>query len=91
MTQAITPLAEDFGPPDASRWMALVEKTLKGQAFDDALVTKTTDGISIQPLYTARDGVTVARDLRARDVDRPWDLRMRAAHPDPRQAAVEII
>ena len=91
MTQTITPLAQDFGPPDASRWMALVEKTLKGQAFDDALVTKTPDGIAIQPLYTAADGVAVARDLRARDAERPWDLRMRAAHPDPRQTAAEIM
>ena len=84
-------LAEDFGAPDRSTWMALVEKTLKGQTFDDALVTQTPDGVAIQPLYTAKDGVTVARDLRARDAERPWDLRMRAAHPDPRQAAAEIV
>ncbi|WP_165191352.1 methylmalonyl-CoA mutase family protein [Caulobacter soli] len=87
----MTPLAQDFGPPDASKWMALVEKTLKGQAFDDALVTKTPDGIAIKPLYMAADGVVVARDLRARDADRPWDLRMRSAHPDPRQTAAEIM
>jgi methylmalonyl-CoA mutase len=86
-----TPLAEDFGAPDRSKWMALVEKTLKGQAFDEALITPTPDGIAIQPLYTVDDGVAVARDLRARDADRPWDLRMRAAHPDPRQAAAEIM
>jgi methylmalonyl-CoA mutase len=95
VTQAITPLAEDFGPADhakdGARWMALVEKTLKGQAFDDALITQTPDGIAIRPLYTAKDGVAVARDLRARDADRPWDLRMRAAHPDPRQTAAEIM
>jgi methylmalonyl-CoA mutase len=84
-------LAEDFGAPDPSKWMALVDKTLKGQAFDDALVTPTADGLAIQPLYTAQDGVAVARDLRARDAVRPWDLRMPAAHPDPRQAAAEIM
>ncbi|HWU14861.1 MAG TPA: methylmalonyl-CoA mutase, partial [Caulobacter sp.] len=61
--------------------MALVEKTLKGQTFDDALVTRTPDGVAIQPLYTVEDGVAVARDLRPRDAERPWDLRMRAAHP----------
>ena len=91
MTEAITPLAGDFGPPDRSKWMALVEKTLKGQTFDDALITQTADGIAIQPLYTAEDGAVVVRDLRARDADRPWDLRMRAAHPDPRQTASEIM
>jgi methylmalonyl-CoA mutase len=91
VTEAITPLAEDFGPPDHSKWLALVEKTLKGQSFDDALVTQTPDGIAIRPLYTSEDGVAVVRDLRARDADRPWDLRMRAAHPDPRQTAAEIV
>lgn len=91
MTEAITPLAEDFGPPDETKWLALVEKTLKGQSFDDALITQTSDGIAIRPLYTAKDGAVVVRDLRARDADRPWDLRMRAAHPDPRQTASEIM
>ena len=91
MSEAMTPLAEDFGAPDRNRWMALVEKTLKGQAFDEALVTDTPDGIAIQPLYTVEDGVAVMRDLRARDVVRPWDLRMRLAHPDPRQTAAEAL
>ena len=95
MTEAMTPLAEDFGAQgDAAtraRWMALVEKTLKGQSFEDALTVKTPDGLTIQPLYTAEDGVAVARDLRARDTDRPWDLRMRSAHPDPTRAAKDVL
>lgn len=95
MTEAMTPLAEDFGAQgdDATRarWMALVEKTLKGQSFDEALTVTTPDGLTIQPLYTARDGVAVARDLRARDPDRPWDLRVRAAHPDPARVAKDIL
>lgn len=95
MTVATTPLAEEFGAQgDAAtraRWMALVEKTLKGQSFDDALTVKTPDGLTIQPLYTAEDGVAVARDLRARDPDRPWDLRVRASHPDPLRTASEVL
>uniref|UniRef100_UPI0025D65871 methylmalonyl-CoA mutase family protein n=1 Tax=uncultured Caulobacter sp. TaxID=158749 RepID=UPI0025D65871 len=95
LTVATTPLAEEFGAQgDAetrARWMALVEKTLKGQSFDDALTAKTPDGLTIQPLYTAQDGVAVARDLRARDPDRPWDLRTRTAHPDPARAAKDVI
>jgi methylmalonyl-CoA mutase len=95
LTVATTSLAEEFGAQgDAAtraRWMALVEKTLKGQSFDDALTVKTPDGLTIQPLYTAQDGVAVARDLRARDPDRPWDLRMRAAHPDPLHTAKDIL
>lgn len=94
MTQAVTPLADDFAAPDdavRARWTALVEKTLKGQSFDEALTVRTPDGLTIQPLYTARDGAIVSRDLRARDIDRPWDLRMRAAHADPERAASDIL
>lgn len=95
MTQAIAPLADDFAAPDdaaiRARWTALVEKTLKGQSFDEALTVKTPDGLTIQPLYTAKDGALVARDLRPRDADRPWDLRMRAAHADPARAAKDIM
>ncbi|AVQ04495.1 methylmalonyl-CoA mutase [Caulobacter segnis] len=71
--------------------MALVEKTLKGQSFGDALTTATPDGVTIQPLYTAKDGVAVARDLRLRDAERPWDLRVRAAHPDPARVAKDVL
>ncbi len=95
MTEATTPLAEDFGlqGDDATRarWMALVEKTLKGQSFEDALTTATPDGVTIQPLYTAKDGVAVARDLRLRDAERPWDLRVRAAHPDRARSAKDLL
>jgi methylmalonyl-CoA mutase len=95
LTVPTTSLAEDFGAQgdDATRarWMALVEKTLKGQSFDDALTVKTPDGLTIQPLYTAADGVAVARDLRARDPERPWDLRVRAAHPDPVHTAKDVL
>lgn len=95
MTVATTPLAEEFGAQgDATtraRWMALVEKTLKGQSFDDALTVRTPDGLTIQPLYTARDGVAVARDLRLRDAERPWDLRVRAAHPDPVRVGKDVL
>ena len=95
MIVATMPLAEDFGAQgdDATRtrWMTLVQKTLKGQSFDEALTVKTPDGLTIQPLYTAEDGVAVARDLRARDPERPWDLRVRAAHPDPVRAGRDIL
>ncbi|WP_245863714.1 methylmalonyl-CoA mutase family protein [Caulobacter mirabilis] len=82
-------LADDFAPPAREAWLKLVEKTLKDQSFEEALVRQTPDGIAIQPLYTSDSAPTVVRDLRARDADRPWDLRMALAHPDPRQAGAE--
>ncbi len=89
MSGTILPLADDFAPPTREAWLRVVEKTLKGESFEDALVKHTADGLSIQPLYTADTAPDVVRDLSARDADRPWDLRMRVAHPDPRQAAAE--
>lgn len=89
LSGTILPLADDFAPPAREDWLRLVEKTLKGETFDDALVRKTADGIAIQPLYTAESAPDVVRDLRPRDADRPWDLRMRVAHPDPKQAGAE--
>lgn len=82
-------LADDFAPPSREDWLRLVEKTLKGETFEDALVRHTADGLDIQPLYTAEAAPGVVRDLSPRDADRPWDLRMRVAHPDPRRAAAE--
>jgi len=89
LSGTILPLADDFAPPAREDWLRLVEKTLKGETFDDALVRNTPDGIAIQPLYTAETAPDVVRDLRARDADRPWDLRMRVAHPDRKQAGAE--
>ncbi len=91
MSGTILPLADDFAPPAREAWLRVVEKTLKGESFEDALVKHTADGLSIQPLYTADSAPDVVRDLSPRDADRPWDLRMRVAHPDPRQAAAESL
>lgn len=95
MSEAHAQLADDFGPPDEAlaqaKWLKLVEKTLKGADFDETLVRATPDGVAIRPLYTAADAVTVARDLRPRDIDRPWDLRTKVAHPDQKHANGEIL
>jgi methylmalonyl-CoA mutase len=85
---AIIPLAEDFPEPDRADWLALVEKTLKGGSVDD-LVSRTADGIAIRPLY--REAVGTVRDLRPRDAERPWDVRMASAHPDAAQANAEVL
>ncbi len=91
MSGTILPLADDFAPPAREDWLRLVEKTLKGETFEDALVRKTPDGLAIEPLYTAESAPDVVRDLRARDADRPWDLRMRLAHPDRKQTGAEAL
>ncbi|MBI5941540.1 MAG: methylmalonyl-CoA mutase [Caulobacterales bacterium] len=83
------PLADDFAPPSRADWLALVEKTLKGETFEDALVRHTADGIDIAPLYT--NAPATVRDLAPRDAARPWDLRTAVRHPDPARANREIL
>lgn len=38
-----------------SAWRNLVERELKGSAFDRKLVTRTYEGVAVQPLYCAED------------------------------------
>ncbi|MFZ5667919.1 MAG: methylmalonyl-CoA mutase family protein [Pseudomonadota bacterium] len=83
------PLADDFPAPSRETWLALVEKTLKGDRFEDALVTRTPDGVAIEPLYT--DAPAVFRNLAPRDPARPWDARCATRHPDPARANAEIL
>lgn len=81
-------LAEDFPAPDRAEWLKLVEKTLKGGSLED-IVSRTADGIEILPLY--REATETVRDLRGRDAERPWDLRMATAHPDAARANEEVL
>ena len=55
MADTLIPLAQDFDAPSRADWLAIVEKTLKGASFDKKLVSRTYDGVEIQPLYTAGD------------------------------------
>ena len=43
-------LSASFPTPDEAQWRAQVDKALKGGAFD-RLISRTLDGIEIQPLY----------------------------------------
>lgn len=45
-------LGAEFPAATREQWLALVDGVLKGAPFDKKLVTRTYDGISIQPLYT---------------------------------------
>ena len=78
-------LAPEFEPPAREAWLALVDKVLKGADFEKRLVSRTADGIAVQPLYTRADAVQGAA-LTARTAYFPggWDVRQRHAEPTPR-------
>jgi len=48
-------LKNDFAVPSYKDWKKQVEKDLKGESFDEKLITKTYEKINLQPLYTSDD------------------------------------
>lgn len=94
-------LAGEFEAATRDQWMALVAAVLaKGAAdtspeavaklFDKRLVSRTVDGLAIQPLYTAddvADGGTPVGVPRAGG--EPWDIRVRVDGEGDGSAAVE--
>ena len=76
------PLADLFPPATRERWLGLVDGVLKGAEFEKRLVSKTADGIRIEPLYDA--AAPVAQPVRAPG---PWRVSQRVDHPDGAQAS----
>jgi methylmalonyl-CoA mutase len=75
-------LASEFPTATREAWAALVEKVLKGADFDKKLVSRTYDGIRIEPLYPKAENVAPAR----RAQHGPWHVAQRVDHPDPKEA-----
>lgn len=48
-------LRDDFPYPTYEEWKAVVEKDLKGVPFEKKLITKTYEGIDLQPIYNLPD------------------------------------
>lgn len=97
-------LGEDFPPVSYEQWRAVVEADLRGASFEQNLVTHSSEGIDIQPLYARRDELDGAdpfglpgappfvRGSRAPGaVHDGWDLRQEYADPDPTAARRAIL
>jgi methylmalonyl-CoA mutase len=95
-SQPDPPLAPEFEPASREAWLALVGKVLKGADFDKRLVSRTRDGLAIQPLYTRAEAVdrAVAGAVavgRSGWYPGGWDVRQRHAEPDPEAANKAIL
>lgn len=92
MSEPDVPLAAEFEPPTREAWLTLVEKALKGGDFEKRLVSRTADGLAIQPLYTRND-----ESKRAVPAGRTgwfpggWDVRQRHVETDPKTANAAIL
>ena len=96
-------LLGDFAETTYDTWRAEVERALNGGDFQKKLVTRTIEGIDVQPLYTEADwpgagdpgGFAGAPPYRrgaeaeGRHGER-WDMRPRYDNPDPSVLKREI-
>src|SRR3954447_4411073 len=74
--------AADFPPATRERWLELVEAVLKGADFEKTLVTRTRDGLRIEPLYPKAEAPPrIVRAPHAR-----WRIAQRVDHPEPTAA-----
>lgn len=77
------PLASEFPAATRDDWLKLVESALKGAPFEKKLVSKTYDGISIQPLYERAKN---AARIGGRADGAPWVVLQRIDFRDPKEA-----
>ncbi|MBB5571819.1 MULTISPECIES: methylmalonyl-CoA mutase family protein [Rhizobium] len=76
-----------FAPASRAAWLKLVDRALKGADFQEALVSRTDDGIAIEPLYARRSDTT---PLARRHIDRPWMVSQRMDDPDIERAFTQL-
>ncbi len=49
-------LLTEFSPSSPAEWRAAAEKLIKGAPFEQKLITRTPEGIDLQPIYNPPDG-----------------------------------
>lgn len=89
MTDQPLSLAKNFDPLTIDNWRELAEATLKGADFEKALVSKTYDGIRIDPVYPRAETANNIATRRG-----PWHIVQRMDQPNiegaNKQALVDL-
>jgi methylmalonyl-CoA mutase len=80
------PLASLFPSATEAEWLKRVTETLKGASFEEKLVSQTSDGIRVSPLYGQMAGAAVARGTHG-----PWTVMQRADISDAAAANAQIL
>ncbi|MCA3565432.1 MAG: methylmalonyl-CoA mutase [Methylocystis sp.] len=86
MSDAETAFVNPFPNPSEAEWRARVDSVLKGGDFTKKLVSRTHDGLSIQPLYARRAEATLVTGAAP---GQPWRVMCRVDHPDAEAAAAQ--
>jgi methylmalonyl-CoA mutase len=99
---SLQPLAADFEAATREQWLALVDKAIKGADFEKKLVSRTADGIRVEPIYV-RTGASPAlqgavpgaapftRGTKAEVAGLGWEIRQRIGAADPSLANKQIL
>jgi hypothetical protein len=84
MPEADVALTAEFEPATREAWLTLVAKVLKGADFEKRLVSRTSDGLAVKPLYTRADAVAGAAPAdHGGWYPGGWDVRQRHGEPSP--------
>ncbi len=97
-------IQDDFPPVDYDQWRSVVDQALAGAPFERKLITRTYDGVEIQPIYCSgnegelEDPIGVPGFTPFIRGSHPlgqaqcgWDLRQEYLHPDPTAANRSIL
>ena len=91
MGDTVISLAADFPTSSREAWLGLAVRTLKGAGLE-SLVSRSADGLALQPLYARDDSTTPAAFTPApRGGEGSWDIRAEVGHPAPREANRQIL
>jgi methylmalonyl-CoA mutase len=82
------PTFTEFPPATREQWLKLLSGALKGSSFEKRLVSRTYDGIAIEPLY---DRAAKAQPVFGRTAGAPWQVLQRIEHPDPAAANAQAL
>ncbi|NLR95370.1 methylmalonyl-CoA mutase [Rhizobium sp. P38BS-XIX] len=76
-----------FSQTDHEAWLKLVDRALKGKDFQETLVSRTDDGIAIEPLYQRRgDSMPLSRQ----HTELPWTITQRVDDPNHERAMAQL-
>ena len=91
-------LFSEFPVPTYQEWRKAVEKSLKGASFEEKLVSKNYEGISLQPMYRQEDieglshlsslpgAVPYVRGTRALGYqEKPWEVSQELVYSTPKE------
>src|SRR5262245_37426017 len=81
-------LGAEFPLATRDQWLKLVDGALKGAQFDKKMISRTYDGLPIEPLYAP---VKSAHAVASAGAGAPWQVAQRVDHPDPAAANAEAL